>query len=141
MIERPSPNCEPRPAGQVVDMLVIHYTGMPTAADALSRLCDPQSKVSAHYLIDEDGSVYRLVPEALRAWHAGIGLWPEESLVEPTDFDFDAGLAAYGYDVADPAAAVHAFQRHFRPARVDGRVDDETAGRLAALLELCGQDP
>lgn len=56
-------------------MLVIHYTGMSTASAALERLCDPATGVSAHYLVDEDGQIWRLVPEALRAWHAGLSSW------------------------------------------------------------------
>lgn len=56
-------------------MLVIHYTGMRSAAAALQRLRDPAAQVSAHYLIDEDGRVCRLVPEAMRAWHAGVSYW------------------------------------------------------------------
>ena len=44
-------------------MLVLHYTGMRSAAEALDRLCDPAAKVSAHYLIDEDGGVIALVPD------------------------------------------------------------------------------
>ncbi len=71
----PSPNRDARPPGTPIDMLVIHYTGMPTAAAALARLCDPAAKVSAHYLVHEDGSVAALVPEAERAWHAGISHW------------------------------------------------------------------
>jgi len=71
----PSPNCDARPAGAAIDMLVLHYTGMRTAAAALARLTDPQSEVSAHYLIDEDGAVIRMVPEAQRAWHAGVSSW------------------------------------------------------------------
>ncbi len=72
--ERPSPNCDSR-GDQPVDMLVLHYTGMKTAEDALDRLCDPSAEVSAHYLIDEDGTVWRLVDEAERAWHAGVANW------------------------------------------------------------------
>lgn len=75
MIERPSPNHNERPAGGAVDMLVLHYTGMRTAGEALERLCDPAAAVSAHYLIDEDGTVYRLVAEERRAWHAGVSCW------------------------------------------------------------------
>ncbi|WP_142848738.1 N-acetylmuramoyl-L-alanine amidase [Telmatospirillum sp. J64-1] len=75
MIETPSPNHEPRPPGQAVDMLVLHYTGMQTAQMALERMCDPQAKVSAHYMIHEDGRVVRLVPEEYRAWHAGLSCW------------------------------------------------------------------
>ncbi len=59
----------------VIDMLVLHYTGMEDAGSALARLCDPAAKVSAHYLIDEDGSVYHLVDEDKRAWHAGESYW------------------------------------------------------------------
>lgn len=71
----PSPNFGPRPDGMVIDMLVIHYTGMRTGAAALQRLCDPAAEASAHYLIEEDGRVFRLVDEAERAWHAGVALW------------------------------------------------------------------
>src|SRR5579864_3414384 len=73
--DRPSPNFDARPDAGVVDMLILHYTGMKTAAAALDRLCDPTAKVSAHYLIDEDGTIWRLVDERERAWHAGISSW------------------------------------------------------------------
>lgn len=56
-------------------MVVIHYTAMTSTAAALKALCDPRREVSAHYLIAEDGEVLSLVPEALRAWHAGAGRW------------------------------------------------------------------
>ena len=75
LLERPSPNHDARPDGIAVDILLLHYTGMASAEAALARLCDPAAKVSAHYCIDEDGSVSRLVPEARRAWHAGAGHW------------------------------------------------------------------
>jgi N-acetylmuramoyl-L-alanine amidase len=74
-VDHPSPNREPRPDGTAVDLLLIHYTGMLTGAAALERLCQPDAKVSAHYLIEEDGRVMRLVPEELRAWHAGVACW------------------------------------------------------------------
>lgn len=215
-------------------MLVLHYTGMETAAAALDRLCDPAAEVSAHYLIDEDGAVYCLVPEDRRAWHAGvscwrggrdvndrsigielvnpghefgyrpfpetqmaalrglartilkrhpipprnvvghsdvaparkqdpgelfdwqrlarwgIGLWPPEDPEQETQPDraveeIQAMLARYGYDVPasgvlDTAtqAGIAAFQRHFRPRRVDGRLDRETVRQLELLLELVG---
>jgi N-acetylmuramoyl-L-alanine amidase len=73
IIPHPSPNQNARPGG--VDMLILHYTGMKTAAEALARLCDPAAEVSAHYMIDEDGTIYALVPEHRRAWHAGISYW------------------------------------------------------------------
>lgn len=73
--DRLSPNFDERPAGIPIDMLVIHYTGMETFDAALDRLCDGAAKVSAHYAISMDGIVYRLVPEARRAWHAGVSSW------------------------------------------------------------------
>jgi N-acetylmuramoyl-L-alanine amidase len=71
--EEPSPNFDDR--ALPVSMVVLHYTGMQSGADALERLCDPKAKVSAHYLIDEDGTVVSLVPEEKRAWHAGRSYW------------------------------------------------------------------
>jgi N-acetylmuramoyl-L-alanine amidase len=73
--ERPSPNHDARPAGGAVDTLVLHYTGMRTAAEAIDRLCDPAAKVSAHYVVEEDGTIWRLVDESRRAWHAGVSFW------------------------------------------------------------------
>lgn len=75
----PSPNWDERPGDGCVDMLVLHYTGMPSAAAARARLCDPAARVSAHYLIDEDGRIEPLVGERKRAWHAGISHWAGRS--------------------------------------------------------------
>lgn len=75
VIEHPSPNFGPRRGGVVPDMVVVHFTAMATAEAALARLCDPAFEVSAHYLVAEDGRVWRLVDEAERAWHAGAGAW------------------------------------------------------------------
>ncbi|WBU62902.1 N-acetylmuramoyl-L-alanine amidase [Paracoccus aerodenitrificans] len=71
----PSPNHGPRRDGAIPSLIVIHFTGMADAASARARLCDQQAEVSAHWLIDEDGSVEALVPEERRAWHAGAGAW------------------------------------------------------------------
>jgi len=71
----PSPNHDERPAGTPIDTLVLHYTGMKTAQAALDRLRDPAAKVSSHYVVDEDGAVFRLVPEQRRAYHAGVSYW------------------------------------------------------------------
>jgi N-acetylmuramoyl-L-alanine amidase len=73
--DRPSPNQDDRPAGVPVDTIVLHYTGMRSARAALDRLCDPAARVSSHYVVEEDGAVWRLVPEARRAWHAGVSYW------------------------------------------------------------------
>lgn len=55
--------------------MVLHYTAIPTAHEALARLCDPAAEVSCHWLIDRDGTTWALVDEARRAWHAGAGAW------------------------------------------------------------------
>ena len=217
VIERPSPNFDRRPAEAPIDMLVLHYTGMETAEIAVSRLCDPEAKVSAHYVIDEDGTVQRLVAEDRRAWHAGAAFWrgetdingrsvgielvnpghefgyrpfpeaqmaaletlardilarhpiPARNVVGHSDvaprrkrdpgelFDWPrlaaagigpwpeecgesgdvvAMLAEYGYETVDLEKTVEAFQRRFRPARIDGIADAETAGRLRALIDV-----
>ncbi len=73
-VERPSPNQDAR-GGAPIDMLVLHYTGMPSGEAALERLTDPAAKVSSHYTVDEDGTVYVHVPEDRRAWHAGLSYW------------------------------------------------------------------
>lgn len=75
LTEAPSPNFGPRRGGVLPDMVVLHYTGMASAEAALARLCDPSAEVSAHYLIAEDGRLWRLVAEHDRAWHAGVGAW------------------------------------------------------------------
>jgi len=76
--ELPSTNFGPRTAvsGETrVRHLLLHYTGMTSCQKALDRLRDPQAKVSAHYVLDEDGTIYRLVAEEMRAWHAGVAFW------------------------------------------------------------------
>ncbi|MGB8841565.1 MAG: N-acetylmuramoyl-L-alanine amidase [Aliidongia sp.] len=214
-IERPSPNHGPRRPGAPIDMLVLHYTGMATADAALTRLTDPTAQVGCHWLIDEDGTIYRLIEESRRAWHAGRAFWAGErdinsrsigiELVNPghelgyrpfpsaqmaalaelargilarhpipahrvlghsdvapdrkqdpgelfdwawlaaqgaglwpapqtaiESFDIAADLTRIGYEMAD-AATIAAFQRHFRPTRVDGMADGETRSRVAQI--------
>jgi len=70
----PSPNHDAR-EGNVVDILVLHYTGMSSGLAAQDRLCDPEAKVSSHYLIYEDGRTLQLVDETRRARHAGVSSW------------------------------------------------------------------
>jgi N-acetylmuramoyl-L-alanine amidase len=232
----PSPNHDARGVARP-DILLLHYTGMTNTAEALDRLREGAAKVSSHYLVDEDGTVVQLVPEARRAWHAGVSVWegstdinsrsigieianpghdfgyPEFSdaqiagvialcrdIVARHDIRADrvlahsdvapqrkndpgekfpwarlhragiglwiapapiapgpvlgpgsdgkeverlqAALADYGYGIEpsgryDDAtrAVVTAFQRHFRPARVDGLADPSTLRTLSALLD------
>ncbi len=231
-----SPNVEPRRDGKRADMLLLHYTGMETGQAAEDWLCNPQSGVSCHYIVHEDGCIVQMAPESLRAWHAGASFWAGETdnnsrsigieivngghdyglpsfpdaqmqavialcsdiiarngiaaerVLAHSDiaprrkrdpgerFDWallaDAGighyvqpapagggrffgegdsgqpvealqamLALYGYDCpvtgafdAHTAMVVRAFQRHFRPARVDGVADASTIETLHRLL-------
>jgi N-acetylmuramoyl-L-alanine amidase len=232
----PAPNREPRRNGREPDLLLLHYTGMDSAEAALDWLTREESKVSCHYLVDEDGNITQMVREGERAWHAGQSLWagetdinscaigieihnpghdieyrdfpeaqmravealcldilvrhnirPERVLahsdiapgrkrdpgekfdwarlaragiglwVEPAPLGGDAGLgpgdegeavtklqqdlAAHGYGVEITSTygrglenVVEAFQRHFRPERIDGRADASTRDTLARLL-------
>jgi len=235
LIPAPSPNFDARKAPP--DMVVLHYTGMPDGPGALARLRDPEAKVSAHYLVEEDGRVFSLVAEERRAWHAGVSFWQGErdinavsigiEIVNPGHefgyrafpdaqiaaviallddirsrweiedgrivghsdvaparkedpgelfpwktlheaghglwaerdpapgpplgvgdegngvFILQAGLTRLGYDsapsgqyTAETAAIVTAFQRHWRPEKVDGLADGETRARLMALLRV-----
>lgn len=217
MHEHPSPSFGIRADDTPIDMLVLHYTGMQDAESALDRLCDPLAEVSAHYCIDEDGTVYKLVDEQHRAWHAGvsywrgetdinsrsvgielvnpghefgyrafpepqmaaliplcqeilarhpiparnvvahsdiaparkmdpgelfdwprlatagIGVWPEPS--DPEDRSLDSMLAVYGYDIR-AYEMIAAFQRHFRPAGVTGKADEDSCRIAAGLIDL-----
>lgn len=74
-IDRPSPNFNARDAAAPLQFIILHYTGMKSGAEALNRLCDPKAQVSAHYMVEEDGRIFRLVDESKRAWHAGQSFW------------------------------------------------------------------
>ncbi|AXV15726.1 N-acetylmuramoyl-L-alanine amidase [Neorhizobium sp. SOG26] len=89
----PSPNHGERAGGRQPDMIILHYTGMPTAGQALAWLCNGESQVSSHYFIHEDGRVDQLVPEARRAWHAGKSEWAGET---------DINSCSIGIEIANP---------------------------------------
>ena len=89
--DAPSPNFDNRRAPP--DMIVLHYTGMKTGEDALARLRDPAAKVSAHYMVEEDGRVFALVPEERRAWHAGVSFWKGET---------DINAVSIGIEIVNP---------------------------------------
>ena len=74
----PSPNYGERANGRAIDMVVLHYTGMPDVEGAIARLCSAGTDVSAHYIVLEDGRIVQCVPEAKRAWHAGSSSWAGE---------------------------------------------------------------
>ena len=126
ILDKPSPNHGPRPDGGGVDMLVLHYTGMADAASALEQLTDPTAKVSAHYVINEDGAILRLVEEARRAWHAGVAAWRGQTdindrsigieLVNP-GHEFGYRAFAEPQMAAFTALAGDILSRHAIPAR------------------------
>ncbi len=107
----PSPNFDARVLP--VSIIVLHYTGMVDGPTAIARLCDPEAKVSAHYVVDEDGAVLRLVDEDKRAWHAGLSHWRD------TD---DVNSASIGIEIVNPG---HEFG--YRPF---------PAAQIASVIEL-----
>ena len=114
IVERPSPNHGPRRVGAAVDILLLHYTDMTRAADAVDRLRDPAAQVSAHYVVGEDGTVWRLVPESERAWHAGVSWWAG---------DADVNSRSIGIEISNPGHS-HGYRGFPEP-------------QMAALESLC----
>jgi N-acetylmuramoyl-L-alanine amidase len=122
----PSPNHDER--ASATDILLLHYTGMTSTAKAIEWLCAPESKVSCHYVVDEDGNIVQLVPEARRAWHAGQSSWEGFTDTNSRSIGIEIGNPGHGYgypDFPEPQiAAVVALcrdlvERHrFRPDRV-----------------------
>ena len=105
-----SPNHGERRLGPP-DMIIIHYTGMETSAAARTRLCDPAAEVSAHYLIDVDGTIDQLVDEARRAWHAGVSEWDGETDINSRSIGIElvnkgAGSDYHPFPAAQMAALI-----------------------------------
>lgn len=111
----PSANFGDRAGTARPDLIVLHYTGMPSADEALQRLCDPAAQVSAHYFVFEDGRVVQMVPERMRAWHAGVSCWRGER---------DINSRSIGIEIANPG---HEFGYPDFPER-----------QIEATLGLCG---
>jgi N-acetylmuramoyl-L-alanine amidase len=112
IIDSPSPNCRERDPGSVIDTLVLHYTGMQTGQAALDRLRDPEAAVSSHYFVEEDGRVFGLVPEALRASHAGISVWRGRSMLNDTSIGIEIVNPGHEWGYRPfPAAQIVALRR------------------------------
>ncbi|WP_378949909.1 N-acetylmuramoyl-L-alanine amidase [Mesorhizobium sp. ANAO-SY3R2] len=90
---RVSPNFGQRRDGMKPDMIVLHYTGMETGDSAEAWLCNPESEVSSHYLVHEDGRVVQMVRESDRAWHAGKSSWRGET---------DINSCSVGIEIVNP---------------------------------------
>ncbi len=110
----PSPNHGERAGGLKPDMIILHYTGMATAAAALDWLCRDESQVSSHYFVHEDGRVDQLVAEDRRAWHAGKSNWKGES---------DINSRSIGIEIAN--------------AGHPGGLPDFPSIQIDAVVELC----
>ncbi|MBP2558611.1 N-acetyl-anhydromuramyl-L-alanine amidase AmpD [Neorhizobium galegae] len=111
---RPSPNHGERAGGRRPDMIILHYTGMPSGDQALSWLCNEESQVSSHYFVHEDGGVVQLVPEDRRAWHAGKSSWAGET---------DINSCSIGIEIANPGHP--------------GGLPDYPSAQIQAVVELC----
>jgi N-acetylmuramoyl-L-alanine amidase len=116
----PSPHHEARRTEERPDILLLHYTGMATGAAALAWLCDPRSKVSCHYFVDEDGAITQLVPEARRAWHAGLAVWQD---------DADVNSRSIGVEIVNPG---HEFGYRAFP-------DRQIAAVIALARDICAR--
>ena len=93
LVQRPSPNFNERADVDGPDILLMHYTGMQSCEAAVQRLTDPVARVSSHYTVDEDGTVYAHVEERLRAWHAGVSHWRGET---------DINSRSIGIEIVNP---------------------------------------
>ena len=112
VVQRPSPNFNERVGEGVPDILLMHYTGMQSCEAAVQRLTDPAARVSSHYTIDEDGTVYVHVDESLRAWHAGVSHWRGET---------DINSRSIGIEIVNPG---HEFgYRAFPHVQIDAVIE------------------
>src|SRR5215468_4640233 len=103
----PSPNHDAR--ALELDILLLHYTGMTSTAEAIQRLCDPASKLSSHYVVEEHGRIVQLVPETRRAWHAGQSSWEGVSDINSRSIGIEIGNPGHSFDYPDfPEAQVAA---------------------------------
>jgi N-acetylmuramoyl-L-alanine amidase len=111
---RVSPNFGPRRDGVRPDMIVLHYTGMETGPAAETRLCDPASEVSSHYLVHEDGRIVQMVRESDRAWHAGQSSWRGTT---------DVNSRSIGIEIVNPGHGLG--------------YPDYPKAQIVAVIELC----
>lgn len=112
IVQRPSPNFNERVGVDGPDILLMHYTGMQSCEAAVQRLTDPAARVSSHYTVDEDGTVYVHVDESLRAWHAGVSHWRGET---------DINSRSIGIEIVNPG---HEFgYRAFPDVQIDAVIE------------------
>jgi N-acetylmuramoyl-L-alanine amidase len=95
--DAPSPNFNDRK--KPVSLIVLHYTGMESGQAALDRMRDPEAKVSAHYMVEEDGRIFRLVDEEKRAWHAGVSEWAGETDINSISIGIEIVNGGHDFDL------------------------------------------
>jgi N-acetylmuramoyl-L-alanine amidase len=124
----PSPNFDNRIGGPS-DILLLHYTGMQSGDAALTRLTATESKVSAHYVVFEDGRIVQCLPEDKRAWHAGVSSWAGESDINSRSVGIEIVNPGHEFGYADfplrQTAAVISLSKtilHRNPAILPERV-------------------
>jgi N-acetylmuramoyl-L-alanine amidase len=96
-----SPNVGERKDSKKIKMLILHYTGMSDAAKACDWLCNEESEVSCHYLIDETGAIVQMVDERLRAWHAGTSSWHDEDDINSVSIGMEIQNPGHGAGYPD----------------------------------------
>lgn len=99
IISKPSPNFDDRTLP--VSLLVLHYTGMKTGEAALERLCCDEAKVSAHYMVEENGRIFQMVEEDKRAWHAGVSEWRGETNINSASIGIEIVNGGHDWPLAD----------------------------------------
>jgi N-acetylmuramoyl-L-alanine amidase len=98
---KPSPNHGERARGVKIDILLLHYTGMAATARAIERLSEPSARVSSHYVVDERGDILQLVPEARRAWHAGVSSWEGIADINSHSVGIEIGNPGHSFGYPD----------------------------------------
>jgi len=142
IISHPSPNFNRR-AFAKPDMIIIHYTGMRTAQGALTRLCEDKApRVSAHYFIHMNGTVYRLVDDEKRAWHAGLSMWEGETDINSRSIgiELDNRGHEHGYH-AFPKIQINALIKLLDRIRTDYDIQDRHIVGHSDIAPLRKKDP
>ncbi len=96
-----SPNINERRGGKSISSLVLHYTGMSSAKKAVDWLCNPESQVSCHYLVDDHGAIVQMVDEENRAWHAGVSSWHGEEDINSVSIGIEIHNTGHGQGYPD----------------------------------------
>ena len=135
----PSPNHGERKDGLTPELVILHYTGMPSAASSLKWLCNPESSVSCHYFIYETGKVLQLVPESRRAWHAGAGAWQGRDDINSRSIGIE--LANLGHDGAsvDPDDPRRTIPGSAGPQALPPFPKRQITALIKLLHDICGR--